>query len=94
MLSHYSVLVARINTLLPVPTALLPIHLSADAAGKAAEDGPGAGATASYWGNPDRVPSSWFLPGPVLAITAIWEANQLVGDLFLSLFCLLVLPFK
>lgn len=37
-------------------------------------------APGAHTGDPARVPDSWPLPGPVLAIAGIWEVNQQTED--------------
>lgn len=55
----------------------LETTLPAQAAGKAADDDPGASGRPGW--------SSWLLPGADLALVAIWEVNLQMEDFFLFL---------
>lgn len=47
--------------------------------GKGAEDSSSAWVSATHTGDVDGVPGSWRQPGPVMAITAIWESESVDG---------------
>lgn len=54
---------------------LLPIQLSAQAPGKAVEDGPNARALATHVGMSSEVSSPWLPFGPAPAIPTVWEVD-------------------
>lgn len=61
--------------LVPVLAAWLPLQLSANVCGKAAQDGPAIWAPATHVGDPHGVLGSWLQTCPAAAIVGIWGVN-------------------
>lgn len=59
-------------------------QLHANAYMRVNSDGTSTWVPATHMGDPDWVPSSWFQPGPDLAVVSIWGVSQQIRDFFLT----------